>query len=96
MKKLLVILMVVAMASFLFVGCVPTTPEEEVVEEEEVVVEEEVVAATVAPIITSILDYPAAGTTAVAVISLTSTATQYMNAAEIANGIVLWNRSNLF
>lgn len=42
MKKLLVILMVVAMASFLFVGCLPsvTPEEEEVVEEEE---EEEVV-----------------------------------------------------
>jgi len=87
MKKLLVILMVVAMAAFLFVGCIPdvVTPpvDEEEEEEEEVVVE-----TTVAPIITSITDNPATGTAA-AVISLTSTATQYMNAAEIALGIIV-------
>jgi len=83
MKKLLVILMVVAMASFLFVGCVPTTPaEEEAAEEEEE--EEVVVAATVAPIITAITD--AAN---VVIVSLTSTATQYMSAAEVANGIIV-------
>jgi len=78
MKKFLVILMVLAMASFLFVGC--TTPvEEEVAEEEEVVEEEEevVVAATVAPVLLT-----------VAGISLTSSATQYINATEAAVVVV--------
>ena len=84
MKKFLVILMVLAMASFLFVGCVPTTPDEEVVEEEVVEEEEEeeeeevvVVAATVAPVLLT-----------VAGISLTSSATQYINATEAAVVIV--------
>lgn len=46
MKKLLVILMLVAMASFLFVGCLPSvTPDEEEVVEEEEEEEEEVVEA---------------------------------------------------
>jgi hypothetical protein len=87
MKKLLVILMVVAMAAFLFVGCIPdvVTPPVDEEEEEE---EEEVVTTTVAPIITSITDNPATGTAA-AVISLTSTATQYMNAADVALGIIV-------
>ena len=55
MKKLLVILMVVAMASFLFVGCLPgtTTPVVEEEEEEEVVV---VPPTTVAPIIIAVTD----------------------------------------
>jgi len=77
MKKFLVILMVLAMASFLFVGC--TTPvEEEVAEEEEVEEEEEVVvAATVAPVLLT-----------VAGISLTSSATQYINATEAAVVVV--------
>jgi len=67
MKKFLVILMVVAMASFLFVGCVPTTPAEE-----EVVVPEEVpvVAKTDTPIITLING---------AQFDVSSTATQRIN-----------------
>jgi len=78
MKKFLVILMVVAMASFLFVGCIPTTPAEEEAAEEETAEEEEVVvAATVAPVLT-----------AVAGISLTSSATQYINAAEADDVVV--------
>ena len=54
MKKFLVMLMVVAMASFLFVGCLPgtTTPVTEEEEEEEVVV----VPTTVAPIIIAVTD----------------------------------------
>ena len=71
MKKFLVILMVVAMASFLFVGCLPgVTPDVEEEEEEEVVV---VVTTTVAPVILT-----------VAGISITSSATQYINATEAA------------
>jgi len=64
MKKFLVILMVVAMASFLFTGCIPTAPEAE----EEVVPEEVVpeVVKTDTPTITSINS-----------VSLYSTATQY-------------------
>ena len=37
MKKLLIILMVITMVSFLYAGCTPTTPEEEVETEEELV-----------------------------------------------------------
>jgi len=83
MKKFLVMLMVVAMASFLFVGCLPGTTTPVTEEEEE---EEEVVTppTTVAPIITAITD--AAN---VVIVSLTSTATQYMNKAEVANGIIV-------
>jgi len=51
MKKLLIILMVVAMASFLFVGCNGTTPP---IDPDEPV--EPVVPATVAPVITSVPD----------------------------------------
>ncbi len=75
MKKFLVLLMVVAMASFLFVGCLPSvTPEVE--EEEEVVVEEEEeevveAAQTDIPYITG-----------VAGISILSSSTQYINADE--------------
>ncbi len=76
MKKFLVFLMLVAMASFLFVGCLPSvTPaveeEEEVVAEEEE--EEEVVEAaqTDAPYIT-----------AVAGINILSSSTQYIDADE--------------
>jgi len=82
MKKFLVMLMVVAMASFLFAGCLPgtTTPVTEEEEEEE----EVVVITTVAPIITAITD--AAN---VVLIGLTSTATQYMNATDVAAGIIV-------
>jgi len=83
MKKFLVILMVVAMASFLFVGCLPGTTTPVTEEEEE---EEEVVTppTTVAPIVTAITD--AAN---VVLIALTSTDTQYMNAADVAAGIIV-------
>jgi len=89
MKKLLVILMVVAMASFLFVGCLgdgvtPPVDDEDDEDEEDVTP-----LTTVAPIITSITDNPVAPTVPAAVISLTSSATQYMNAAEIALGIIV-------
>ena len=72
MKKFIIVLMVVAAASFLLVGCLPgtTTPVTPVEPVEPV---EPVVVATVAPIITAIPG-----------ISLTSTATQYINAAEAA------------
>jgi len=52
MKKFLVILMVLAMASFLFVGCVPTTPEEAA--EEEAAEEEVAVVKTDTPFITNV------------------------------------------
>jgi hypothetical protein len=86
MKKFLVILMVVAMASFLFVGCLPgVTPDVDDEEEEEEVV---VVTTTVAPIITSITDNPVAPTVPADIISLTAT-TVYMNATEVALGIIV-------
>jgi len=77
MKKFLVILMVVAMASFLFVGCVPTTPaaEEEAAEEEEVVEEAEE-AKTDTPYITEIGS-----------ISLSSTSIQYVKAEPAVSGV---------
>jgi len=53
MKKLLIILMVVAMASFLFVGCIPTTPDVDEDDEEPVPTPPP---ATVAPIIISVPD----------------------------------------
>jgi hypothetical protein len=75
--------MVVAMASFLFVGCLPgVTPDVDDEEEEEEVV---VVTTTVAPIITSVTDNAAVPAV---IISLTAT-TVYMNAAEIALGIIV-------
>ncbi len=74
MKKFLVLLMVVAMASFLFVGCLPSvTPEVE--EEEEVVVEEEEEVVEAAQ-----TDIPYI--TAVEGISILSSSTQYINADE--------------
>ncbi len=45
--------------------------------------------ATVAPIIVSITDNPVAPTVPAAVIDLTATATQYMNKAEVALGIIV-------
>ncbi len=53
MKKLLIILMVVAMASFLFVGCIPTTPDVDEDDEEPLPTPPP---ATVAPVITSVPD----------------------------------------
>ena len=77
MKKFLVILMVVAMASFLFVGCMPgVTPPVDDEEEDE---EEPVVPATNTPIITAISDG----------VSITSAATQYVNKVEAANGVTI-------
>ena len=83
MKKLLVILMVVAMASFLFVGCLPSvTPEEEEVVEEE---EEEVVAPVSAtPVLIDV--QTSAG---VSIITVTSSSTQYMNIAEAGSSILV-------
>ena len=84
MKKLLIMLMVVAMASFLFVGCLPgVTPVDEEEEEEEVT---PTPLATVAPIITSITDNAAVPAE---VIDLTSTKTQYINKDDVALGIVV-------
>jgi len=77
MKKLLIMLMVVAMASFLFVGCLPgvVTPVEDEEDEEEVIPTEPT---TVAPIITSITD-----------IDITSSKTQYVNKADAADGMTV-------
>jgi len=71
MKKFLVILMVLAMASFLFAGCIPTAPAEEAAEE----AAEEVAAVvkTDTPFITGIAD-----------VDLSSTATQYSNDPEVS------------
>ncbi len=55
MKKLLIILMVVAMASFLFVGCIPTVPDVDVDEEEPIPTPPGPIP-TIAPIITSVPD----------------------------------------
>ena len=83
MKKFIIVLMVVAAASFLLVGCLPgtTTPVTPVEPVEPV---EPVVVATVAPIITAITD-----AADVVLINLTSAATQYMNKAEVAAGIIV-------
>lgn len=76
MKKLIIVLMMVAMASFLLVGCLPgtTTPETPTEPTEPT---EPVVPTTVAPIITAITG-----------ISLTSTATQYINNTEASLVVV--------
>lgn len=83
MKKLLVILMVVAMASFLFVGCLPSvTPE---AEEEAVEEEEEVVAPVSAtPVLIDV--QTSAG---VSIITVTSSSTQYMNIADVGSSILV-------
>jgi len=82
MKKLLVILMVVAMASFLFVGCVPTTPAEEEAAEEEAAEEE--VAASAIPVLVDV--QTSAG---VSIFDVTSTSTLYMNKTELGNSILV-------
>ena len=77
MKKLLIILMVIAMVSFIFAGCAPppTTPaEDEEVDEEA----EEELAPTNTPTITSISG-----------IDITSNTTQYVNSSEAENGITV-------
>jgi len=83
MKKFLVILMVVAMASFLFVGCLPgvTPPGDDEGEDEDVGA-----ATSTAPVITSITDND---TVPAAVISLYSSSTQYMNKTEVYYGILV-------
>jgi len=76
MKKLLIILMVITMASFLFTGCLHTAPEEEVVEEE---------AASAAPVLTDVQT-----SAAVAIFTdVTSTSTLYMNKVELGNSILV-------
>lgn len=85
MKKFLVILMVVAMASFLFVGCLPSvTPEaeEEAVEEEE---EEVVAPVSATPVLTAVLRSDAT----TSIVSLTSSSTQYMNIADVGSSILV-------
>lgn len=83
MKKFLVILMVVAMASFLFVGCLPsvTPDEEEVVEEEE---EEVVAPVSATPVLTAVET-----SASVSIFSVTSTSTLYMNIAEVGSSILV-------
>ena len=75
MKKLLIMLMVVAMASFLFVGCLGDGVTPPVDDEDEDGVTPP---ATVAPIITSVSG-----------IDITSSSTQYINAAEAVGGITV-------
>ena len=81
MKKFLVILMVVAMSSFLFVGCLPgtTTPVVPVEPVEPVEPVVPVVPATNTPIISAISDG----------VSLTATTTQYVNKTEAADGVTV-------
>jgi len=83
MKKFLVMLMVVAMASFLFVGCLPgVTPDVDEEEEEE----EEVVEPTSAtPVLTAVLESD--GTTSI--FTVTSTSTLYMNEDEVGTSILV-------
>lgn len=74
MKKLLIVLMVVAMASFLFVGCLPgVTPP--VDEEEE---DEEQVVPTTSIAITLVSDF-----------DITSTSTLYVNKTGAADGLIV-------
>ena len=81
MKKLLIILMVVAMASFLFVGCMPgVTPDVDDEEEDE----EVVVPTSATPVLTDIQD-----SDGVSIVTVGSTSTQYMNAAEASGSILV-------
>jgi len=75
MKKLLIMLMVVAMASFLFVGCLGDGVTPPVDDEDEDGVTPPT---TVPPIITAVTD-----------INIASSATQYVNAAEALDGIIV-------
>lgn len=80
MKKFLVILMVVAMASFLFVGCLPgVTPDVDDEEDEEVV---EPTSAT--PVLTAVET-----SAAVSIFDVTSTSTLYMNKTELGSSILV-------
>lgn len=86
MKKLLIILMVVAMASFLFVGCFGTTPPIEPDEPDEPV--EPVLTPSVTPVIEKIANVGDSEADD-GIINLYSSATQYMNADEVADGILV-------
>ena len=76
-------LMVVAMASFLFVGCLGTTPP---IDPDDPVDPVEPVAPSVTPVIESIA---ASGDLEKPIISLYSSAIQYMNKTEVKDGIVV-------
>jgi len=80
MKKLLVMLMVVAMASFLFVGCLGTTPPIDPDEPDEPVLPPSVtpVIETIVSVADDTLD-----------INLYTSATQYMNKTFVADGILV-------
>ncbi|MBA7582607.1 hypothetical protein ES708_24540 [subsurface metagenome] len=80
MKKLLIMLMVVAMASFLFVGCLPVTPP---IDPEDP--DEPVGPPSTTPVIEEIRDID----DEVDIINLYSSATQYMNAKDVADGILV-------
>jgi len=71
MKKFIIVLMVVAVASFLFVGCLSGTTIPDTTTDT-------TIPTTVAPIITAVTD-----------INIASSATQYVNAAEAADGITV-------
>ncbi len=80
MKKFLVILMVVAMASFLFVGCLPgVTPD--VDEDDE---DEDVVPTSATPVLTAVET-----SAAVSIFDVTSTSTLYMNKTEVGTSILV-------
>jgi len=82
MKKFLIMLMVVAMASFLFVGCLGVTPPVDDVDEDE-----DVSAPTsTAPVIFAIAT---SGDVETGIINLYSSATQYMNKTQVKDGIVV-------
>ena len=83
MRKFLIMLMVVAMASFLFVGCLGTTPPIEPDEPDE-----PVLPATVTPVIEKIANVGDL-VEDVGIISLYSSATQYMNEEEVTDGILV-------
>jgi len=84
MRKFLIMLMVVAMASFLFVGCLGVTPPIDPDEPDEP--DDPVLPATVTPVILSIT---ASGTPLVPLISPYSSDTQYMNKADVVDGILV-------
>jgi len=80
MKKLLIILMVVAMAAFLFVGCMPgVTPDVDEDEDEEVVVP-----TSATPVLTDIQN--SAG---VLIVTVGSTSTEYINKTELGSSILV-------
>ncbi|MBA7586685.1 hypothetical protein ES708_28690 [subsurface metagenome] len=78
MKKLLIMLMVVTMASFLFVGCLPVTPPIDPVDPDPVL------PVSITPVIEKITNVDDES-----IINLYSSATQYMNKAEVKNGILV-------